>query len=205
MAYPVEIWPDSLPESIFGVCYDVLEWCRVLLCVSVVSQCSPIATRFGVYFLRGSYSCMRPFSQNLRLCGAVGVPVVSRCPDHNFWRTCDCRLFGFPVHFHLGVPVSPRPVSRCGGFVVVRTATPANPVWKFAGPRPSSPSFSLPVGSFVYQVCLMGWPSSMAALDTAHAARPRVEIAAGHGRALGARGAGLGVLWFDCLLRAGLR
>ena len=79
-------------------------------------HCSP---RFGVYFLRGSYSCMRPFSENLRLCGAVGVPVVSRCPDHNFWRTCDCRLFGFPVHFHLGAPVSPRPVSRCGGFVVV--------------------------------------------------------------------------------------
>ena len=79
-------------------------------------HCSP---RFGVYFLRGSYSCMRPFSENLRLCGAVGVPAVSRCPDHNFWRTCDCRLFGFPVHFHLGAPVSPRPVSRCGGFVVV--------------------------------------------------------------------------------------
>ena len=79
-------------------------------------HCSP---RFGVYFLRGSYSCVSPFSENLRLCGAVGVPVVSRCPDHNFWSTCDCRLFGFPVHFHLGVPVSPRPVSRRGGFVVV--------------------------------------------------------------------------------------
>ena len=78
-------------------------------------------------------------------------------------------------------------------------------MWKFAGPRPSSPSFSLPVGSFVYQVWLMGLPSSMAALDTAHAPRPRVEIAAGYGQALGARGAGLGMLWFDCLLRAGLR
>ena len=52
-------------------------------------HCSP---RFGVYFLRGSYSRMRPFSENLRLCGAVGVPVVWRCPDHNFWKTCDCRL-----------------------------------------------------------------------------------------------------------------
>ena len=31
-------------------------------------HCSP---RFGVYFLRGSYSCVRPFSENLRLCGAV--------------------------------------------------------------------------------------------------------------------------------------
>ena len=70
-------------------------------------------------------------------------------------------------------------------------------MWKFAGPRPSSPSFSLPVGSFVYQVWLVGWPSSMAALDTTHAARPRVEIAAGYGQALGARGAGLGMLWFE--------
>ena len=45
----------------------------------------------------------------------------------------------------------------------------------------------------------------MAALDTAHAARPRVEIAAGYRQALSARGAGLGMLWFDCLLRTGLR
>ena len=59
---------------------------------------------------------------NLRLCGAVGVPVysplgvpvVSRCPDHNSWKTCDCGV----VRFHVDVSVSRRPVSRCSGFVV---------------------------------------------------------------------------------------
>ena len=36
---------------------------------------SPIATTLGVYFLHGPRSCFRPFSANVRLCGAVGVPV----------------------------------------------------------------------------------------------------------------------------------
>ena len=43
---------------------------------------SPIATRFGVYFLHGSCSCLRPFSENVRFGVSVffplGVPVVSR-------------------------------------------------------------------------------------------------------------------------------
>ena len=62
------------------------QWCRVLLCVSVVCQCcSPIATRFGVYFLQGLCSCLRPFSENVRFGVPVffplGVLVVSRwCP-----------------------------------------------------------------------------------------------------------------------------
>ena len=62
------------------------QWCPVLLCVSVVSQCcSSIATRFGVYFLHGLCSCLRPFSENVRFGVPVffplGVPVVSRwCP-----------------------------------------------------------------------------------------------------------------------------
>ena len=46
---------------------------------------SPIATRFGVYFLHGWCSCLRPFSENVRFGVPVffplGVPVVSRwCP-----------------------------------------------------------------------------------------------------------------------------
>ena len=112
MAYPVEIWPDSLPESIFGVCHDVLAELVACLLFTFFPQV------WGLYFLRGSYSCMRPFSENLRLCGAVGVPVVPRCPENNFWRICDCRLFGFPGHSSWcpGVPTTGVPVRRfrCG-------------------------------------------------------------------------------------------
>ena len=89
-----------------------LQWCRVLLCVSVVSQCSPIATRFGVYFLHGLCSCLRPFSENVRFGVPVnfllGVQVVSRlCPG------------GVPVVSLWccgGVPVVSR---RCNGLVSV--------------------------------------------------------------------------------------
>ena len=53
-------------------------------CYQAFSPCSPIATRFGVYFLRGWCSCLRPFSENVRFGVPVffplGVPVVSRCP-----------------------------------------------------------------------------------------------------------------------------
>ena len=46
---------------------------------------SPIATRFGVYFLHGWCSCLRPFSENVRFVSQsfpLGVPVVSRrCPS----------------------------------------------------------------------------------------------------------------------------
>ena len=77
------------------------QWCRVLLCVSVVSQCcSPIATRFGVYFLHGLCSCLRPFSENVR--------------------------FGVPIFFPLGVPV----VSRwCNGVPVVPRCVPVVSRW----------------------------------------------------------------------------
>ena len=34
-----------------------------------------MATRLGVYFLHGQRSCLHGFSENLRLCGAVGVLV----------------------------------------------------------------------------------------------------------------------------------
>ena len=71
------------------------------------------------------------------------------------------------------------PHDRCPGAAVSLWCE----VPTLCGSWPSLPSFSLPVGSFVYQVWLMGWLSSMAALDTAHAARPRVEIAAGYIRA----------------------
>ena len=89
------------------------QWCRVLLCVSVVSQCcSPIATRFGVYFLHGLCSCLRPFSENVQfgvpLFFPLGVPAVSRlCPG------------GVPVVSLWcpgGVPVVSQ---RCNGLVSV--------------------------------------------------------------------------------------
>ena len=34
-----------------------------------------MAARFGVYFFDCPRSCLRPFSENLRWCGALGVPV----------------------------------------------------------------------------------------------------------------------------------
>ena len=89
------------------------QWCRVLLCVSVVSQCcSPIATRFGVYFLHGLCSCLCPFSENVRFGVPVffplGVPVVSRlCPGGVPVVSLWCRG---------GVPVVSR---RCNGLVSV--------------------------------------------------------------------------------------
>ena len=66
------------------------QWCRVLLCVSVVSQCcSPIATRFGVYFLHGFMFVLASiFGECTIRCPSLfsswcpgGVPVVSHwCP-----------------------------------------------------------------------------------------------------------------------------
>ena len=70
---------------------------------------SPIATRFGVYFLHSLCSCLRPFSENVRFGVPVifplGVPVVSRL-----------RPGGVPVWCRGGVPVVSR---RCNGLVSV--------------------------------------------------------------------------------------
>ena len=49
-------------------------------------------------------------------CVAVGVPVVSRCRDHNFWRTCDCRLYS--VSQSTFILVSRCPHDRCPGAAV---------------------------------------------------------------------------------------
>ena len=84
---PVVSW--SFPGGVPVVLQNV-QWClgsvpvvgvpvavvSRVLCVSVVSQCcSPIATRFGVYFLHGLCSCLRPFSENVRF----GVPSLFSC------------------------------------------------------------------------------------------------------------------------------
>ena len=109
-------------------------------------------------------------------CRIIAGPVVSPCPVVSRW--C-CSVFS-------GVPVVSRWLvsQSCPGrgVPVVSSGVPVVGV-------PVMQWFSLPVGPFVYQVWLRGWPSPMAALDTAHAVRPRVEIAAGYGHALCARGA----------------
>ena len=140
-----------------------------------------------------------------KICDCVGQS-VSRCVPTTIFG--EPAIVGYSVSQSTFILVSRCLRDRCPGAAVSLWCDAPTLCGgsQFAGPRPFSSSFSLPVGSIVYQVWLMGWPpSSIAALDTAHAARPRVEIAAGYRQALGARGAGLGMLRFDCLLRAGLR
>ena len=120
-----------------------------------------------------------------KICDCVGQSVSRWCRAVPTTIFGEPAIVGYSVSQSTFILVSRCPHDRCPGAAVSLWCEVCRPQALFAK--------------------LMGWPSSMAALDTAHAARPRVEIAAGYGQTLGARGAGLGMFWFDCLLRAGLR
>ena len=100
-------------------------------CKTNANPFSPIATRFGVYFLPGGCSCLRPFSENVRSVSRSTFLLVSRwCPGRVPFVSRSCPgprrcCGGVPVVCLLscaGVPV----VSQwCPGAVsVVSTGVP---------------------------------------------------------------------------------